>query len=96
MSNSPTGSPPPIGPSSPPPHPPQVSEAHPSGPQTGQASYMNSPFAKLLGPTATPAEIKQAVDNYLNMVIAQIKKDEQRAIKELKRMKKIEKGENPD
>lgn len=59
-------------------------------------ALLNSPFAKMLGPTATPQEIQEAINLILKQTIQQIKKEQQDAVAAIKKMKKVAEGEDPD
>jgi hypothetical protein len=49
-----------------------------------------SPFAKMLGPTATPEQIKQFLNTYLKDIISQMQEENQRAIAAIKKLRETE------
>jgi hypothetical protein len=59
-------------------------------------SAMQSGFQLLLGPWATSKDIAQAINTMLQSVINQIKKDQEDAVNEIKRLRQIEEGQDPD
>lgn len=49
---------------------------------------LEAAFRKLLGPTATPQQIAQAINNQIKAILTQMKDDEKHAIDALKEMKR--------
>jgi hypothetical protein len=56
---------------------------------------MQSGFQLLLGPFATSKEIAQAINTLLQSVVNQVKKDQEDAVNEIKRLRQIEEGQDP-
>lgn len=57
-------------------------------------ALLHSPFAKMLGPTATPQQIQQAINMVLKASIDQIKKDQQAAVEAIRKARKVIEGED--
>jgi hypothetical protein len=58
------------------------------------AALLNSPFAKMLGPSASAKQIQQAINQVIKDAITQIRKDQAEAVDAIRKMRKVYEGDD--